>query len=150
MSRKICNVRRRTIRAAFTLIELLLVLVILGVLAGVIVPKLAGQGEKSRIKATMASVSSLKTALNHFELDAGRYPTNDEGLNVLIQRPNSSDVKEWHGPYLDGSSLKDSWGNPFVYQNPGTHNPDGFDVYSWGADQREGTADDIGNWEAAK
>lgn len=148
MTRGLKNVRRRSVRSAFTLIELLLVLVILGVLAGVVVPKLVGRAEDSKIKATKSSVANLSGILNTFEVDCSRFPNSDEGLNSLVTAP--SNVQGWHGPYLDAATLKDAWGNPFHYQYPGTHNPNGFDVFSVGPDGQEGTADDIGNWESGK
>jgi general secretion pathway protein G len=125
----------------FTLIELLLVLVILGVLAALVVPKFVGRGEQARITAAKADISSIKTALNAFEIDTGRYPTTEEGLTALVSQP--SGVQNWHG-YLDNVP-KDPWGNPYQFRSPGQHNPEGFDVYSFGPDGREGN-DDIGNW----
>ena len=139
---------RRAARRGFTLIELLLVLVILGVLAAVVVPKFTGQTERARVAGAKTSISNLSGAINHFEIDAGRFPTSEEGLNALVVAP--ADAKEWHGPYIEASALKDPWNNPFVYQFPGSHNTNGFDLYSCGPDGREGGPDDIGNWADAK
>jgi general secretion pathway protein G len=134
----------RAARTGFTLIELLLVLVILGVLAGVVVPRLLNHAEKSKVTGAKTSISTLSGVINTFALDCGRLPTTDEGLSALVTRPG--DVKEWHGPYIEPNSLKDPWGDSFQYQLNGPHNPDSFDLYSLGPDGREGTADDIGNW----
>ncbi len=134
------TVRRRN---AFTLIELLLVLVILGVLAAVVVPKLAGRGEQARLTAAKADISSLEGALDQFETDAGRYPTADEGLGALVNPP--SNVKAWNGPYVK-QVPNDPWGHPYIYRYPGIHNTRGLDLASMGPDGQEGTQDDIDNW----
>jgi general secretion pathway protein G len=137
-------IRRARRQSAFTLIELLLVLVILGVLAAVVVPKFTGRTLDAQIKATRTSIVALRNAINNFEVDAGRFPSTEEGLNALVQRPN--EVKEWHGPYIESTDLKDTWGHPFLYQFPGQHNANGFDISSAGPDGTAGTQDDIGNW----
>ncbi|MEO6437494.1 MAG: type II secretion system major pseudopilin GspG [Tepidisphaeraceae bacterium] len=126
---------------AFTLIELLLVLVILAVLAAVVVPKFTNRSEQARITAAKAQISSLETALTGFEVDCGRFPTNDEGLQALVQQP--ANVQNWKS-YMK-QIPKDPWGNPYVYRAPGTHNPQDFDLFSIGPDGREGN-DDITNW----
>jgi general secretion pathway protein G len=144
---QIKNVRRsRVAREAFTLIELLLVLVILGVLAAVVVPKFTGKTEQARIGGAKASVSNLSTSLNNFEVDCGRFPTTEEGLNALLAAPASA--TGWHGPYIEATALKDPWEQPFNYVCPGTHNPNSFDLFSSGPDKQSGTQDDIGNWPA--
>jgi general secretion pathway protein G len=139
---------RSHLRRAFTLIELLLVLVILGVLAAVVVPKLTGRTEDAKIKAARSSIAGIKAALDVFEVDNGRFPSSDEGLRVLVDRPN--DLDNWHGPYVDRQQIAgDPWGNVFQYRFPGQHNPDGYDLYSFGPDGREGN-DDITNWVQQK
>ena len=132
------------VRRGFTLLELLLVLVILGVLAALVVPRFAGRSEQARVTAAQTDVSSVQNALDQFEIDNGRYPTADEGLAALFDRPASAD--NWNGPYLRGGVPEDPWGNAYVYRQPGRQNPDSFDLYSTGPDGREGN-DDIGNWE---
>jgi general secretion pathway protein G len=129
----------RAIRG-FTLIELLLVLVILGVLAALVVPKFVGRGQQARETAAKADISSIKTALNAFEIDTGRFPSTEEGLSALVQAP--ANVQNWKS-YLDAVP-KDPWGNAYQYRYPGQRGGE-FDVYSFGADGREGN-DDIGNW----
>jgi general secretion pathway protein G len=131
---------RSAIRSAFTLIELLLVLVILAVLAAVVVPKLTGRVEDAKIKACKAEIASIKSALNNFEVDNSRFPTSEEGLNALVQKPANLD--NWRG-YLDKMPL-DPWGHAYVYRTPGSGGHD-FDLISWGPDGQEGTADDITN-----
>ena len=132
---------RRAARA-FTLIELLLVLVILTVLAGLIVPKFVGQSQKARITAAKTDLSSLATALDAFEVDNGRYPTTAEGLQALMQQP--AGMASWT-KHLD-KLPNDPWGNPYVYRCPGSHNTDGYDLYSFGPDGQDGSEDDVTNW----
>lgn len=127
---------------AFTLIELLLVLVILGVLAAIVVPKLAGRSEDAKLKAAKAEISILSGALDTFEIDNGRYPSTDEGLRALVEQP--ANVENWRA-YLKGGIPVDQWKHPYVYVYPGTNNTDSFDLYSLGPDGREG-GDDITNW----
>ena len=130
-------------RDGFTLIELLLVLVILAVLAAIVVPKFTGRSEQARIAAAKTDVSNIETALNAFEVDSGRYPSNDEGINALVVKPGN--VTTWHGPYLPRIPV-DPWKNPYVYRFPGSNNVSGFDLFSMGPDGHEGGGDDIDNW----
>lgn len=129
---------------AFTLIELLLVLVILAVLAAMIVPKFTKRSEQARIAATSTDIANMGTALDAFEIDTGRYPTSDEGLKALIEIPGN--VKDWKGPYLKRTVGNDPWGNPYVYRAPGQHNTTSYDLYSFGPNGQEGGGDDIDNW----
>lgn len=135
--------RSRPGSEGFSLIELLLVLVILGVLAALVVPKFTNRSQQARVTAAKADISNLETALNAFEIDNGRLPTTEEGLAALISQP--ANVTDWRGPYLSRGLPRDPWGNPYLYRMPGQQNPGGFDVYSTGPDGREGN-DDIGNW----
>lgn len=132
---------------AFTLIELLLVLVILGILAAIVIPKFTGRTEQARVTAAVTQISSFSTALNTFELDNGGFPKGRNGLNDLVQQPR--DTANWHGPYLD-SIPKDPWGNDYVYECPGKHNPSSFDITSAGPDGQLGNEDDITNWQNKK
>ena len=131
-------------RRAFTLIELLLVLVILAVLAAVVVPKFTSRSEQARTTAAKTDISSMETALDAFEVDCGRYPSSEEGLRALVEAPGN--VQNWRGPYLKRGVPNDPWGNPYVYRYPGTNNPSGFDLFSMGPDGREGN-DDLTNWQ---
>jgi general secretion pathway protein G len=134
----------KTKRQAFTLIELLLVMVILVVLAAVVVPRFAGRSEQARIAAATTDVNNLDNAVELFEQDAGRYPSNDEGLGALVNQP--ANVRTWHGPYIKKGVPVDPWGNAYVYRYPGTQNQTGYYLYSMGPDGREGGNDDITNW----
>jgi len=137
--------RKSQIRA-FTLIELLLVLVILGVLAALVIPKFTGRSKQARETAAKTDLRTISTAIDAFETDNSRFPNTEEGLNALVTAP--SGVTNWRGPYLKGGVPKDPWGNVYQYRQPGQQNTSDYDVYSFGPDGREGT-DDIGNWESA-
>ncbi len=129
---------RRSVRRGFTLIELLLVLVILAILAAVVVPKFTGRTEDARIKAAKAEISGVKSALDQFEIDNGRYPSTDEGLNALVTRPG--DLPNWK-PGLPRMPV-DPWGHAYIYRSPSS-NGQGFDLLSAGPDGQEGGPDDV-------
>ena len=129
----------------FTLVELMLVLVILGILAAIVLPKFSGVSERGRITAAQTQISTFKTALDAYEVDMGHYPSGHNGLTDLIVRPR--DGVNWHGPYLQSDAIpKDPWGNDYVYEFPGRHNPSFYDISSPGPDGRLGTEDDVCNW----
>lgn len=128
----------------FTLIELLLVLVILGVLAAIVVPKFTGRTEDAKKTAAKSQIAQLKVALSMFELDVGRFPTSEEGIRVLTENPGN--IKDWKHAYMDQPVTQDPWGNPYVYKAPGVHNQSSYDLFSSGPDGVEGGGDDIGNW----
>ncbi|MFA9476734.1 type II secretion system major pseudopilin GspG [Phycisphaerales bacterium AB-hyl4] len=127
--------------AGFSMIELLLVLVILGVLVGIVVTRFTGRGEQARVTAARADIRSLETALDAFEIDNGRFPTTQEGLEALVERP--SNAPNWNR-YLSRGVPTDPWGNPYVYEYPGRYNDDGYDLYSEGPEGGDGER--IGNW----
>jgi general secretion pathway protein G len=136
--------RRR--KAGFTLIELLVVMLILGLLAALVGPKLFGKVGKSKIKAAKAQIALLEDALDTFRLDVGRYPTTEEGLQALVEQP--SGVEKWDGPYLKKKVPKDPWGHDYVYKCPGEHGD--YDLYSLGADGQEGGEGenaDVTSWD---
>ncbi len=137
---------RRT--SAFTLIELLLVLVILGILAAIVVPKFANRGEQARQTAAKTQIAAFSTALSAFEVDNGQYPRGKDGLQALVDQPN--DAQNWRGPYLEKGIPLDPWNRPYIYECPGKHNPSGYDIFSMGFDGREGTEDDVTNWQLGK
>ena len=129
---------------AFTLIELLLVLVILGILAAIVVPKFAGRTEQARIVAAQSQLASFATALDAFEVDNGYYPRGSKGLEELFVQP--ANAPNWHGPYLK-TVPKGPWTRPYIYQYPGKKNANSYDLMSMGADGRSGGDDDITNWD---
>ena len=129
------TLKRRPLReACFTLIELMIVLFILGLLAALVAPRLMGRVGKAKQKAAQAQMQMLSTALDLFHLDVGRYPSEDEGLKALAQRPEG--LSGWSGPYLDKEVPKDPWGREYIYKFPGERGP--YDIYSLGADGQPG------------
>ncbi len=141
------KVLTRQHRRAFTLIEIMVVVVILGILAATIIPQFMGTKHEARVSAAKAHVSELESALERFYVHMDRYPTADEGLTVLVQAP-ATDADKWRGPYIK-QLRPDPWGHPYEYRVPGIHHPSSFDLWSKGADGRdggEGEGADIGNW----
>ena len=136
------NKQRQT---GFTLIELLLVLVILAVLGAVITPKFTKRSQQAKEVAAKTDISNLEVALDSFEIDTGRYPTNTEGIGALVRSPANVE-EDWRGPYLKRGVPKDPWGNEYAYRQPGQYNEYGYDLHSYGPDGLNGTDDDIQNW----
>jgi general secretion pathway protein G len=136
---------RRSRHGGFTLIELLLVLVILGILAAIVVPKFSGRTEQARITAAESQIATFGTALDAFEVDVGRYPKGRNGLSDLVNAPR--DAQNWRGPYMKNEIPKDPWQNEYVYECPGKNNPSSYDLYSMGPDGRAGSEDDVTNWK---
>ena len=131
--------RRRSSQAGFTLIELVIVMAIIALLAALIGPQLMGKLDDSKIKATKAQIELLTTAIDSFRLDVGRYPSQEEGLKVLFERP--ANLATWSGPYLKKHDLpKDSWGRDYIYAIPPTKGGQDYDLYSLGPD---GKGDDV-------
>lgn len=129
----------------FTLLELLVVMVIIGLLAGYVGPKYFAQIGKSETKAARAQIDALGKALDQFRLDTGHYPTTEEGLQVLVAHPASE--PKWDGPYLTKGVPPDPWGNPYIFKIPGDHSE--YDLFSYGKDGQpggEGDAADVTNW----
>jgi len=136
-------------RKGLTLVEILLVVVIIGVLAAMVIPNLAGRGEEARRSTARADIdANLSTALDMYELDNGRFPTTAQGLTALVTEPTETPVpKGWNGPYIKKKTVpKDPWGNDYVYVSPGAHNKEDYDLSSLGSDSVE-SEDDITNWE---
>ena len=134
---------RRRGEGAFTLVELLLVLVILGILAALVLPKFTGRTEQARITAAVTQISTFGTALDAFEVDTGSYPRGQDGLQQLLVAP--ADNTGWRGPYLKSDIPLDPWGHPYAYEYPGRVNQNGYDLRSAGPDGQIGTADDVIN-----
>jgi len=130
---------------AFTLVELLLVLTILAILAGIVIPNLIGRRDQAQQAAARADIANLGTALSMFEVDNGSFPKGSDGLQALMVRPRDAQ-STWRGPYLQKNKVPlDPWNHAYVYDFPGKHNPAGFDLYSNGKDGLAGT-NVIGNW----
>ncbi len=129
--------------SGFSLIELLVVLVILGLIAGLVVPNIMGRGEDAKSRTAVAEVQRISMAVDEFYLDTGRAPRE---LRELVERPGN--VSNWNGPYINNSNLNDPWGEPYKYRSPGENRS--VDIYSHGADRQpggEGPNRDINNWE---
>ena len=131
-------------RGGFTLVELLLVLTILAILAGIVIPRISGRPDESRRTAAKVQIAAFVTALNMFEVDNGYAPKGADALQVLMVKPR--EAQNWKGPYLQQNKVPlDPWNNPYVFEAPGRHNPATFDLYSNGKDGLGGT-NTIGNW----
>jgi len=129
----------------FTLLELLVVMVIIGMLAGFVAPKFFAQIGKSEVKTARAQIDALEKSLDQYRIDVGRYPTTEQGLAALNERPAGE--TKWAGPYLKKSIPADPWSKPYVYKFPGEHGE--FDLFSYGKDGQSGgtgEAEDIVNW----
>ncbi|MCX7015650.1 MAG: type II secretion system major pseudopilin GspG [Candidatus Sumerlaeota bacterium] len=135
------------LRSGFTFLEIMLVVVIIGILVALVAPNLTGKTQKAKIAAAQHDIATFGTTLKMFEMQAGRFPSTDEGLKALVEKPGSVDEKDWDGPYLDGNVRQDPWHHDYKYVCPGEKNPKGFDLWSAGPDGNDGTQDDITNWE---
>jgi general secretion pathway protein G len=132
-------------RKGFTLVELIVVMVILGMLAALVFPKLIPKVGKGKQSAAKTQIELLGQALDQFRLDTGRYPTTSEGLDALLNDPGANN---WDGPYLKKAVPNDPWGKPYHYESPGSHSD--YDIVAFGADGSpggEGEAADINSWE---
>ena len=131
--------------AGFTLLELLVVMVIIGLLAAYVAPRYFAQVGKSEVRTTQAQIVALRNALDTYRLDTGQYPTTEQGLNALMVRPQGN--TKWTGPYLQKAVPADPWGRPYQYKSPGEHGD--FDLFSFGRDGQaggSGEAADITSW----
>lgn len=132
----------------FTLIEIMVVVVIIGILAALVGPRLFGQVDRARTEAAKAEISTIENALKFYRLDNFTYPTAEQGIEALVTKPNDPNIKNWNpGGYLERMP-SDPWGNPYQYMNPGNNGE--IDVFTLGADGvpgGEGNNADIGNWD---
>lgn len=146
LSRMYRMTRMNSRQRGFTLLEILVVVVIIGLLAGIVAPRLFKSVTKSEVTTAKAQIESLGKALDQYRLDIGHYPSTQQGLAALTHKP--AEESRWDGPYLKKDAPLDPWGNPYVYRYPSEHGAD-FDLSSWGADRAPGgTGDgaDIVNW----
>jgi general secretion pathway protein G len=137
-------------RAAFTLIEILVVIAVIAILASLVAPSVFQHVGTARSTTARSQLEMLATALDAYRLDLGRYPTTEQGLAALVSAPAGDPTTTWRGPYLRRAVPVDPWGAPYVYLAPGTSNPDGFDLLSYGADRRpggDGENADILGWQ---
>ncbi len=137
----------------FTLIEIMVVVVIIGLLAAVIVPNVVNKVDEARVTRARADIAAIESALTIFRLDNSKYPTTEQGLVALTTQPSDPSIRNWRpGGYLTKKVGKDPWGNEYQYVYPGTHGGE-YDLFSLGADGQvggEGTSADIGNWDESK
>ncbi|MGE5466797.1 MAG: type II secretion system major pseudopilin GspG [Ignavibacteria bacterium] len=132
-------------QSGFTLLELLVVVAIIGLLAGYVGPKYFGQIGKAEVKEARAQIDALEKSLDAYRLDVGRYPTTEQGLAALVKAPPG--IANWAGPYLKKGVPPDPWGHPYQYKSPGDHGD--YDVWTYGKDGAPGGSGenaDIGNW----
>lgn len=132
-------------KGGFTLIELMVVIMIIGLLAALVAPRIFGRVGRSKQTAAQAQIEMLGVALDNYSLDVGQYPTTEQGLQALQVNPN---IEGWDGPYLKKELPADPWGNPYIYKSPGEHGA--YDIMSQGADRGaggEGENADIVSWK---
>ena len=143
-----CSSSRRARSAGFTLIEIMVVVVILGILAALVAPNVIRRIDDAQAAKVKQDIRNYETALNLYRMDNFKYPTSDQGLNALVAQPNDPTIRNWKpGGYINGLK-KDPWGNEYKYVNPGTHGGE-YDLFTLGADNQEGgegTNADVGNW----
>ena len=140
---QVVSIKRKS--TGFTLLELLVVMVIIGLLVGYVGPKYFAQIGKSEVKAAKAQIDALGKALDQYRLDTGHYPSTEQGLNSLVTKP--ANESKWEGPYLTKSVPNDPWGRPYLYKSPGEHGD--YDLLSYGKDGQPGGSSenaDIVNW----
>ena len=143
---QVSKYKKQNIRAGFTLVEIILVVVIIAAISAMVVPRLVGRSEQAKTSVARSDIeSNLATALKLYELDNGFFPTTNQGLKALRVKPTTNPVpSSWNGPYIEKDPI-DPWGNTYMYESPGTNRPD-YDLYSQGKDPSS-EDDDITNWQ---
>ena len=133
---------------SFTFIEIMVVVIILGVLGAIVLPKFTGRTQDAKKEAARTQIQTLSTTLDTYELDVGRFPSSEQGLDALTKKPSGHPAaKGWKGPYLSKKSVpNDPWGSKYLYKSPGTKNPRSYDLSSYGPDGKEGGGDDLTSW----
>lgn len=133
-------------RKAFTLVEIMMVVIIIGALSAMIIPRLSGRSDQAKASIAKSDIEAhLSTALKLYELDNGNFPSTNQGLSALRVKPTSNPIpKNWNGPYIEKDPI-DPWGRPYAYASPGDHRPD-YDLYSKGKNESSAD-DDIVNWQ---
>ena len=148
IAREVSRHRPRGYARGFTLIEIMVVVVIIGLMAAVIVPSVMRRVDDAKVARVKSDIQGIETALTMYRLDNSKFPTGEQGLQALVTQPTDPSIKHWKaGGYLEHLN-KDPWGNDYIYVYPGTHGKD-YDLYSLGADGQpggEGVDADIGNW----
>ncbi|HEU4617179.1 MAG TPA: type II secretion system major pseudopilin GspG [Gammaproteobacteria bacterium] len=142
------RVARIAIQKGFTLIEIMVVVVIIGLLAAIVAPKLMGNIDKAAVARSRQDIRSIETALNLYRLDNFKYPTTDQGLEALVTNPGETVAPNWKADGYLSKVPKDPWNNPYHYASPGQHGE--FDIFTYGRDGQEGGEGvdaDIGNWD---
>lgn len=140
---------KRVYQSAFTLVEVMVVVVIMAILAAIIIPRIMNRPDQAKVVAAKQDILTIESAMNLYKLDNGSYPSNDQGISALATKPTTDPVPQnWTGPYIKGGIPKDPWGNPYHYANPGQHGD--IDIFSYGpTNQPGGTGMNatIGNWK---
>ena len=135
----------------FTLIEVMVVVIVLGLLAGIVLPQVIGRVSQARDSTARTQIEMISVALDSYRLDNGRYPTTQQGLEALRTEPSIEPLaSNWRGPYLRRAVPEDPWGRPYLYRSPGEENPGAFDLFTLGMDGEpggEGEDADINNWD---
>lgn len=134
-------VRRKS--QGFTLIEILVVIIVLGLLAALVGPRILGRVSEAKSATARTQIELLGVALDNYRLDNGMYPTTEQGLQALQEQPTREPLPlNWRGPYLKKAVPLDPWGRPYTYKSPGEHNPSGYDLFSFGRDGQPGGVDE--------